>query len=100
MAIAMTLKSYLEAHHVDDDMVRHAHSGTSLESTLSAHVPSNKVAKAVELESMAHNIISAENNYSRWVDDWAPSRVLDARAAMQVRRGCSAHPGTRIIGPR
>jgi Ala-tRNA(Pro) deacylase len=49
MAIATTLKSFLEDHHVEYDMVKHEHSSTALESAHAAHVPSHQVAKAVVL---------------------------------------------------
>jgi len=49
MAIATTLKNYLENHHVPYDTVRHAHSATALESAHTAHVPDHQVAKAVVL---------------------------------------------------
>ena len=50
MAIAKTLKAYLEDHHVEYDMVEHVHTVTALESAHSAHVPGHQVAKAVVLE--------------------------------------------------
>jgi len=73
MAIAITLKSYLEAHHVDYDMVQHAHSGTSLESAHSAHVPSHQVAKAVVLEDDRGYVVSVVPSTNRldlkWVSE-------------------------------
>jgi len=50
MAIATTLKAYLDDHHVEYDMVKHVHSESALESAHSAHVPGHQVAKAVVLE--------------------------------------------------
>ena len=50
MAIAITLKSYLDQHHVDYDVVPHQYSSTALEAAHRAHVPETKVAKAVVLE--------------------------------------------------
>jgi Ala-tRNA(Pro) deacylase len=73
MAIATTLRSYLDAHHVDYDMVEHAHSGTSLESAHSAHVPSHQVAKAVVLEDDQGYVVSVLPSTNRldlkWVCD-------------------------------
>jgi deoxyxylulose-5-phosphate synthase len=39
MAIATTLKSYLEDHHVEYDMVEDSHSSTALESAHAAPSP-------------------------------------------------------------
>ena len=49
MAIATTLKAYLDDHHVEYDVVHHIHSETALESAHAAHVPGHQVAKAVVL---------------------------------------------------
>ena len=73
MAIAMTLKAFLEDHHVAYDMVEHAHSGTSLESAHSAHVPSHQVAKAVVLEDDRGYVVSVVPSTNRldlkWVSE-------------------------------
>ena len=73
MAIAITLKSYLEDHHIDFDMVKHTHSGTSLESAHSAHVPSHQVAKAVVLEDDRGYVVSVVPSTNRldlrWVSE-------------------------------
>lgn len=58
MAIAITLKSYLEKNHVEYDTVEHAHSATALESAHSAHVPTYQMAKAVVLEDEGGYIVS------------------------------------------
>jgi len=50
MAIATRLKWYLDAHHVDYEIVHHRHSTNSLESARAAHVPGGRVAKCVLLE--------------------------------------------------
>ena len=73
MAIAMTLKSFLEDHHVEYDMVEHEHSGTSLEAAHSAHVPSHQVAKAVVLEDDRGYVVSIVPSTNRldlkWVSE-------------------------------
>lgn len=50
MAIARTLKAYLEARQVQYGLVAHPQSSTTLEAAHSAHVPGDQVAKAVVLE--------------------------------------------------
>ena len=70
MAIATTLKSYLEKHHVDYDMVHHSHSATALESAHSAHVPSHQVAKAVVLEDENGYVVSVLPSINRLDLEW------------------------------
>ncbi len=73
MAIAMTLKSYLDSKHVDYDMVEHEHSGTALESAHSAHVPGHQVAKAVVLEDDLGYVVTILPSTNRldigWVNE-------------------------------
>jgi len=70
MAIAITLKSYLEDHHVKYDMVKHEHSSSSLESAHSANVPSYQLAKAVVLEDEAGYIVSVLPSSNRLDLEW------------------------------
>ena len=70
MAIAITLKSYLEKHHVDYDMVKHVRSDSALESAHSAQVPSHQVAKAVVLEDENGYIVSVLPSTNRLDMDW------------------------------
>lgn len=70
MAIATTLKSYLEDHHVKYDMVKHDHSTTALESAHSAHVPSHQVVKAVVLEDATGYIVSVLPSTNRLDLEW------------------------------
>ena len=70
MAIATTLKSYLEKHHVDYDMVHHSHSATALESAHSAHVPAHQVAKAVVLEDENGYVVSVLPSVNRLDLEW------------------------------
>ena len=70
MAIATTLKSFLEDHHVEYDMVKHQHSSTALESAHAAHVPSHQVAKAVVLEDANGYIVSVMPSTNRLDLEW------------------------------
>jgi len=70
MAIATTLKAYLEDHHVKYDMVEHLHSNTALESAHSAHVPSHQVAKAVVLEDANGYVVSVLPSTNRLDLEW------------------------------
>ena len=58
MAIAMTLKSFLDEHHIQFDTVEHVHTDSSMDSAKSAHVPPHQMAKAVVLEDSAGFIVS------------------------------------------
>lgn len=58
MAIATTLKTYLDTHHVEYDMVKHVRTETALDSARSAHVPGNQLAKAVVLEDDDGYVVS------------------------------------------
>ena len=70
MAIATTLKSFLEDHHVEYDMVQHLHSASTLESAHSAHVPGHQVAKAVVLEDSEGYIVSVLPSINRLDLEW------------------------------
>jgi Ala-tRNA(Pro) deacylase len=70
MAIATTLKSYLDNHHVEYDMVYHDQSETALESAHLAHVPGHQVAKAVVLEDANGYIVSVLPSTNRLDMDW------------------------------
>ena len=70
MAIATTLKAYLDDHHVEYDVVNHIHSETALESAHSAHVPGHQVAKAVVLEDAAGYIVSVLPSTNRLDLEW------------------------------
>ena len=70
MAIATTLKSFLQDHHVDYDLVNHPHSHSSLESAHLAHVPSHQVAKAVVLEDEDGYVVGVMPSNNRLDIDW------------------------------
>jgi Ala-tRNA(Pro) deacylase len=50
MAIALTLKEYLDRWGVEYEVVRHPYAGSSLEVAEAAHIPGDKIAKPVITE--------------------------------------------------
>lgn len=70
MAIATTLKIFLNDHHVDYDLVNHPHSCCSLESAHLAQVPTHQVAKAVVLEDDDGYIVSVMPSNNRLDIEW------------------------------
>ena len=70
MAIATTLKSYLEDRHVNYDVVRHPHSATANESAHLAHIPSHQLAKAVVLEDSKGYVVSVLPSSNRLDMEW------------------------------
>ena len=73
MAIAMTLKSFLDDHHIRFDTVEHPHTESAVDSAKSAHVPPHQMAKAVVLEDNAGFIVSVLPSNNRlnlsWVNE-------------------------------
>lgn len=73
MPIAMTLKSYLDDHHVSYDTVEHPHTESAVDSAKSAHVPPHQMAKAVVLEDSAGFIVAVLPSSNRlnlgWVNE-------------------------------
>ena len=73
MAIAMTLKAYLEGHNVQYDTVEHPHTESAMDSAKAAHVPAHQLAKAVVLEDNSGYIVSVlpSNNHLNlgWVNE-------------------------------
>jgi Ala-tRNA(Pro) deacylase len=51
MSIAPTLKAYLDARSGTYTLVPHAHTGSSMDTAASAHVPGDRLAKAVIVRS-------------------------------------------------
>ena len=70
MAIATTLKSFLEDHHVEYDTIKHPHSSTSLESAHLAHIPSHELAKAVVLEDDKGYVVSVMPSTNKLDIEW------------------------------
>ncbi|HEY5603270.1 MAG TPA: YbaK/EbsC family protein [Gammaproteobacteria bacterium] len=50
MAIAMTLKEYLEDLGIQYDVLRHVYTDTSMETAQAAHIPGDKLVKSVLLK--------------------------------------------------
>ena len=50
MAIAMTLRDYLDKEHIEYDVIEHAHTHCSSETAQAAHIPGCQLAKSVLLE--------------------------------------------------
>ena len=50
MSMARRVKWFLDAHHIEYELVHHAHSSTARESARAAHVPDGRVVKCVLLE--------------------------------------------------
>ena len=73
MAIATTLKSYLDERGVEYDTVEHTHTATAMDSAKSAHVPPYQMAKAVVLEDDDGYIVSVLPSNNRlnlgWVSE-------------------------------
>jgi len=73
MAIAITLKSYLDDHHVKYDTVEHPRTESAIDSAKSAHVPPHQMAKAVVLEDDKGYIVSVLPSSNRlnlgWVNE-------------------------------
>lgn len=58
MGIAMKLSDYLKANDVQFEVVKHPHSGSSLQSAKASDVPARCLAKAVVLEDGAHAVMA------------------------------------------
>lgn len=56
MAISATLKKYLDQQQVAFELIPHPHTGSSMDTAQQAHVPGNRLAKAV--------ILKEDGNYS------------------------------------
>ena len=73
MAIAKTLRSYLDRHDVPYDLVHHAHTETALDSAYSAHIPVHQLAKAVVMEDedgYVVAVIPSDHRLNvRWVNE-------------------------------
>lgn len=70
MAIAKTLKSYLERHGVDYELIGHQPSSTLLEAAHSAQVPGDQVAKAVVLEDEDGYVVAVVPSTNRIDFQW------------------------------
>lgn len=58
MAIAKTLKEYLDEHGVDYEVVKHAHTPSASRSAQAAHVPGDALVKGVVLEDTGRHLLA------------------------------------------
>jgi Ala-tRNA(Pro) deacylase len=58
MGIAMKLSDYLKASDVPYEVVKHSHSGNSMQTARASNVPARCVAKAVVLEDKVHAVMA------------------------------------------
>jgi Ala-tRNA(Pro) deacylase len=70
MAISQKLKDYLDRNNVEYSLVAHAHTESSADSALSAHVPLHQMAKAVVLEDEQGYIVGVLPSNNRIEVDW------------------------------
>ena len=70
MAIAKTLKAYLDARGVPYELVPHPRSSTTLEAAHAAHVPGDQVVKAVVLEDADGYVVAVVPSTNRLDFDW------------------------------
>ncbi|MEJ8568095.1 aminoacyl-tRNA deacylase [Elongatibacter sediminis] len=75
MAIARTLKHYLDEHHVRYDTVTHTPTETAVDSARSAHVPVHQVAKAVVLEDDSGYVVSIVPSNNRLNLEWVKEEL-------------------------
>lgn len=68
MGMAMKLSDYLLSHPVDYELVKHAHSASSLQSAHTTHVPPGCVVKAVVLEDEDKHLLMAVLPASHKID--------------------------------
>lgn len=68
MGMAMKLSDYLRSHAVQYELVKHPHSGSSLQSASTTHVPPGCVAKAVVLEDEDEQLLMAVLPASHKID--------------------------------
>ena len=88
MAIATTLKSYLDKHGVEYDTVEHTHTDTAMDSAKSAHVPPYQMAKAVVLEDKDGYIVSVLPSNNRLNIGWVSEELnRDLRLASEPELG-------------
>lgn len=58
MGIAMKLSDYLKASAVPFEVLKHTHSGNSMQTALASNVPAGCLAKAVVLEDKTHTVMA------------------------------------------
>ena len=70
MAIAQTLKTYLDQNSVEYDSVEHTHTESAMDSAKSAHIPPYQMAKAVVLEDEDGYVVSVLPSSNRLNLSW------------------------------
>jgi Ala-tRNA(Pro) deacylase len=70
MAISQKLKDYLNRNNVEYSLVAHAHTESSTDSALSAHIPLHQMAKPVVLEDEQGYIVGVLPSNNRIEVDW------------------------------
>lgn len=75
MAIARTLKHFLDEHHVHYDTLAHRPTETAMDSARSAHVPLHQMAKAVVLEDDNGYVVSILPSNNRLNLDWVKEEL-------------------------
>jgi len=75
MAIAQTLKNYLDHHRVSYDSVEHSPTESSMDSAKSAHIPPYQMAKAVVLEDEAGYVVSVLPSSKRLNLSWVSEEL-------------------------
>ncbi|HEV55881.1 MAG TPA: YbaK/EbsC family protein [Phycisphaerales bacterium] len=59
MGIAITLKQYLDDHGIDYELVQHNPTPSANRTAEAAHIPGDRLAKAVVLEDAGHYLLAA-----------------------------------------
>ena len=70
MAIALTLKSYLDDLNIHYDTLKHPHTETAMDSARLAHVPLHQMTKAVVLEDDDGYVVSVLPSNNRLNLEW------------------------------
>lgn len=70
MAIAQTLKTYLDQNGVEYDSIQHTHTESAMDSAKSAHIPPYQLAKAVVLEDEDGYVVSVLPSSNRLNLSW------------------------------
>lgn len=75
MAIARTLKQYLDEHDVRYDTLTHTPTETAMDSARSAHIPLHQMAKAVVLEDDEGYVVSIVPSNNRLNLEWVSEEL-------------------------
>ena len=75
MAIAMTLKSYLDDLNIQYDTLEHPHTETAMDTARSAHIPLHQMTKAVVLEDDDGYVVSVLPSNNRLNLDWVKEEL-------------------------